>query len=138
MTAKQYMNRARRVDSEIESLLKLVQKTRESLESITQNYTGDTIQTTKNPHKYDRLVELESLVDEKIAEQIKIKEETLETISQLKDRRQREVLIGYYLNMRTWEQVAVDMNYSYMHITRLHGYALKGVEAIINGRTESI
>ena len=132
MTAKQYMNRARRVDSEIESLMKLVQKTRESLESITQSYTGDTIQTTKNPHKYDRLVELESLVDEKIAEQIKIKEETLETISQLKDRRQREVLIGYYLNMNTWEQVAVDMNYSYMHITRLHGYALKGVEAIIN------
>ena len=58
MTAKQYMNRARRVDSEIESLMKLVQKTRESLESITQSYTGDTIQTTKNPHKYDRLVEL--------------------------------------------------------------------------------
>ena len=132
MTAKQYMNRARRVDSEIESLTKLVQKTRESLESITQNYTGDTIQSTKNPHKYDRLVELESLIDEKIAEQIKIKKETLETISQLKDRRQREVLIGYYLNMNTWEQVAVDMNYSYMHITRLHGYALKGVEAIIN------
>lgn len=132
MTAKQYMNRARRVDSEIESLMKLVQKTRESLESITQSYTGDIIQSSKNPHKYDRLVELESLVDEKIAEQIKIKEETLETISQLKDRRQREVLIGYYLNMNTWEQVAVDMNYSYMHITRLHGYALKGVEAIIN------
>lgn len=132
MTAKQYMNRARRVDSEIESLTKLVQKTRESLESITQSYTGDIIQSTKNPHKYDRLVELESLVDEKIAEQIKIKEETLETISQLKDRRQREVLIGYYLNMNTWEQVAVDMHYSYMHITRLHGYALKGVEAIIN------
>ena len=138
MTAKQYMNRARRVDSEIESLMKLVQKTRDSLESITQSYTGDTIQTTKNPHKYDRLVELESLVDEKIAEQIKIKEETLETISQLKDRRQREVLIGYYLNMNTWEQVAVDMNYSYMHITRLHGYALKGVEAIINARAESV
>ena len=132
MTAKQYMNRARRVDSEIESLIKLVQKTRESLESITQSYTGDIIQSSKNPHKYDRLVELESLVDEKIAEQIKIKKETLETISQLKDRRQREVLIGYYLNMNTWEQVAVDMNYSYMHITRLHGYALKGVEAIIN------
>lgn len=132
MTAKQYMNRARRVDSEIESLMELVQKTRESLESITQSYTGDPIQSTKNPHKYDRLVELESLVDEKIAEQIMIKEETLRTISQLKDRRQREVLIGYYLNMKTWEQVAVDMNYSYMHITRLHGYALKGVEAIIN------
>lgn len=132
MTAKQYMNRARRVDSEIESLMKLVQKTRESLESITQSYTGDIIQSTKNPHKYDRLVELESLVDEKIAEQIKIKEETLETISQLKDRRQREVLIGYYLNMQTWEQVAVDMNYSFQHIMRIHGYALKGVEAIIN------
>ena len=132
MTAKQYLNRVRRIDKEIEALLRLVQRTRESLETVTQNYDSDGAQSTKNPHKYDRLVELESLVDEKIDQQIALKAEILNTIMQLEDRRQRLVLMEYYVEMKTWEQVAVDMNYSYMHITRIHGYALKEVERCLN------
>ena len=131
MTAKQYLNRVRRIDKEIEALLRLVQRTRESLESVTQNYEADGAQSTKNPHKYDRLVELESLVDAKIGEQISMKAEILCTIMKLNDRRQRLVLMEYYVEMKTWEQVAVDLNYSYMHITRIHGYALKEVQKLI-------
>ena len=133
MTAKQYLNRVRRIDKEIEALLRLVQRTRESLETVTQNYDSDGAQSTKNPHKYDRLVELESLVDAKIDEQISLKAEILNTIMQLEDRRQRLVLMEYYVEMKTWEQVAVDMNYSYMHITRIHGYALKEIQKVLNG-----
>ena len=132
-TAKQYLNRVRRVDKEITALLRLVQSTRESLERVTQNYDSDGAQTTANPHKYDRLIELESLVDEKIDEQIALKTEILGTIMKLSDRRQRLVLIEYYVEMKTWEQVAVDLNYSYMHITRIHGYALKEVQQFIDG-----
>ena len=132
MTAKQYLNRVRRIDKEIEALLRLVQRTRESLETVTQNYDSDGAQSTKNPHKYDRLVELESLVDEKIDQQIALKAEILNTIMQLEDRRQRLVLMEYYVEMKTWEQVAVDMNYSYMHITRIHGYALKAIQEVLN------
>ena len=112
-------------------MLRLVQSTRESLETITQNYNSDGAQSTKNPHKFDRLVELESLVDAKIDEQIAMKAETLETIMKLQDRRQRMVLMGYFIEMKTWEQVAVDLNYSYMHITRIHGYALKEVQKVL-------
>ena len=133
MNAKQYLNRARRIDKEIDSLLRLIQSTRESLESITQNYNSDGAIGTKNPHKFDRLVELESMVDQKIDEQIALKSEILETISQVKDRRQRIILTEYYLEMKTWEQVAVDMNYSFQHTMRMHGYALKAVEVLLHG-----
>lgn len=109
----------------------MVQSTRESLETITQNYNSDGAQSTKNPHKFDRLVELESLVDAKIDEQIAMKAEILQTIMKLSDRRQRLVLMEYYVEMKTWEQVAVDLNYSYMHITRIHGYALKEVQKVL-------
>ena len=112
-------------------MLRLVQSTRESLETITQNYNSDGAQSTKNPHKFDRLVELESLVDAKIDEQIALKSEILQTIMKLSDRRQRLVLMEYYVEMKTWEQVAVDLNYSYMHITRIHGYALKEVQKVL-------
>ena len=130
-TAKQYLNRVRRIDKEIAALLRLVQSTRESLETITQDYNSDGAQSTKNPHKFDRLVELESLVDAKIDEQIAMKSEILQTIMKLSDRRQRLVLMEYYVEMKTWEQVAVDLNYSYMHITRIHGYALKEVQKVL-------
>lgn len=128
MTAKQYLNRVRRIDKEISALLRLVQKTRESLETITQNYDSDGAQSTKNPHKYDRLVELESLVDQKIDEQIQMKADILCTIMQLDDRRQRLVLMEYYIEMKTFEQVAVDMNYSWRQIMNIHGHALKEVQ----------
>lgn len=134
MTAKQYLNRARRIDNEINALLELVQTTRESLESITQNYDSDGSQSTKNPHKFDRLVELESLVDEKVDELIALKTEILGTISKLKDNRQRIILTEYYLKMQTWEQVAVDMHYSFQHVMRMHGYALKEITRLINMR----
>lgn len=131
MTAKQYLNRVRRIDKEISSLLRLVQRTRESLEAVTQNYDSDGAQSTKNPHRFDRLAELESIVDEKIDEQIQMKADILCTIMELDDRVQRILLMDYYVEMMTWEQVAVDLNYSYMHVTRLHGYALKEVQKIL-------
>ncbi len=42
------------------------------------------------------------------------------------------LLYERYINGKTWEQVAVDMNYSYMHICRLHGAALQAVSGILN------
>lgn len=135
MTAKQYLNRVRRIDKEISALLRLVQKTRESLETITQNYDSDGAQSTKNPHKYDRLVELESLVDQKIDEQIQMKADILCTIMQLDDRRQRLVLMEYYIEMKTWEQVAVDLGYAWRHVMRLHGMALKSLQSVLEEKS---
>lgn len=132
MTAKQYLRRVRRIDKEIEALLRLKQKTKDSLLSITQKYDGDGAQSTKDPHKFDRLAEIESLIDSKVDEQIDMKAEILKTIMQLEDRTYRILLMEYYVEMKTWEQVAVDMNYSYMHVTRLHGYALKEIQKIVN------
>ena len=122
----------RRIDKEISALLRLVQTTRESLESITQNYNSDGAQVTKDPHKFDRLIELEALVDSKVDEQIELKAEILRTIMQLDDRRQRLVLMEYYIEMKTWEQVAVDLNYAFRHVIRLHGMALKSIQQILD------
>lgn len=132
MTAKQWLNRARRIDREIRTLEEVITSTTERLESVTQSYSGDGAQSTKDPHKFDRLVELESLVNEKIDEQIQIKTEILEAISQIRDRRQRIVLTEYYLNMKTWEQVAVEINYSWRQVMNIHGRALQEMQRIIS------
>lgn len=133
-TAKQYLNRVRRIDKEIAALLRLVQSTRESLENTTQNYSSDGAQATKNPHKFDRLVELESLVDAKIDEQIAMKAEILATIMQLDDRRHRLILMEYYVEMKSFEEVSVDIHYSWKQTHRIHGAALKAVQGIIDAK----
>ena len=86
---------------------------------------------TKDPHKFDRLVEYQSMIEEKLAEQAAVKSEIMAAIYQLKDRRQRLILMGRYLDMKKWEQIASELNYSYMNVTRIHGYALQEVQKII-------
>ena len=46
-------------------------------------------------------------------------------IHQMQEGAEKEVLIRRYLMGRTWEQIAVEMNYTYRHVTRLHGAALQ-------------
>ena len=72
------------------------------------------------------------MVDAKIDEQIAMKSEILQTIMKLSDRRHRLILMEYYIEMKTFEQVAVDMNYSWRQIMNIHGHALKEVERCLN------
>lgn len=131
MTAKQWLNRGRRIDQEISKLIETRELIEARLTSITQSYDSDGAQATKDPHKFDRLVEIDSLISERADELTRTKAEILTTINQLPDSRQRMVLISYYIDGKTWEQTAVDLHYSYMHIMRIHGYALMEIEKML-------
>ena len=138
MTAKQYLGRVRRVDREISALLRMVEKTRESVTSITQKYDSDGAQSTKDPHKFDKLAELESLVDEKVDQLVDLKAEVLNTIMQLDDARHRIVLIEYYLKMKTFEEIAADNHYSWRQVHRHHGAALQKIQHVMECHTHSV
>lgn len=131
MTAKQFLNRARRIDREISQLLELQQHTRDRLTNITQTLTADIVSGSHDPHKFDKLAELESDINTKIDELVEVKREIFHLIQQLPTRSHRLVLMSYYLDMRTWEQTAVNMNYSWRQTMRIHGQALIEVEKIL-------
>jgi len=129
---KQWLNRARNIDKEINHLIEQRDEERSRLLSITQKLTGDTVQSTKDPHKFDRLVEYEVEIDRQIDELIRVKTEILKAISKLTDGRYREILRLRYLEAKTFEQIAVEMNYSWRHVCTLHGRALIRMEVVIN------
>ena len=131
MTAKQFLNRARRIDREISQLLELQQHTRDRLTNITQTLTADIVSGSHDPHRFDKLAELESDINTKIDELVEVKREIFHLIQQLPTRSHRLVLMSYYLDMRTWEQTAVNMNYSWRQTMRIHGQALIEVEEIL-------
>lgn len=48
-------------------------------------------------------------------------------IGTVPDAIQRRLLLLRYIDGHTWEEIAVMMNYSYVHICRLHGKALSKI-----------
>ena len=89
-----------------------------------------------DPHKLDKLVELEGEIDNKVDDLVAVKTEIYRTLCKLPDRNQRLVLIAYYLDMTTWEQIAVNMNYSYQHIMWIRKKAIEEVDALIKDKIE--
>ena len=121
MNATRYwLGRARGINREIETLLNTKQEARDQLLRITQNYSKDGAQSTKNPHKYDRLVELDNLIDQKVDELLTVKAEITAAINSLEDGRQRCVLLSYYVRCKTLEETAVEMHYSYRAVKKYH------------------
>ena len=131
MTTKQWLNRGKRLDNEINTLLNVKRSLSDHLTSITQNYNSDGAQSTKDPHKFDQLVIIDNDIDQRIDELANIRREIFNAINQVDDPRYRQILMGRYISSWTWEQIAVSIGYSFMQTTRLHGYALKAIEPII-------
>ena len=103
----------------------------ERLQSITQAYDSDGTQSTKDPHKFDKLAEIDSEIRNRMVYYTEVWEEVFNTIQKLEDGRYRQILVGRYLRGFTWERIAVAIGYSYKQTIRLHGYALKAIEQFI-------
>lgn len=131
--ARQFLSRAKKIDSEIDVLLRAKQETLDRVLSITQKYDADGAQSSKDPHKYDRLVELESMIDQKTDELLEVKKEITDTIMQLPERRFRCVMLDAYIRMMTFEQIAVEQHYSYRQVKRIHSKGLVLIDGYLTG-----
>lgn len=70
------------------------------------------------------IVENADKLAKKIREMLCAKEEIEQVIDSLEDDTLRRLMKYHYIDGKTWEEVAVKMNYSYRNITRMHGRAL--------------
>lgn len=126
--ARKWLGRARSIDREIAALCKAKQEAWDQLTHITQNYTSDGAQSTKDPHKLDRFVELCDSIDKKGEELLEAKSEILDVIAKVKDGRHRTVLLDYYIRGMTLEQIAVEIHTSYRQTKRYHRAGISAIE----------
>nr|WP_294582611.1 hypothetical protein [uncultured Anaerotignum sp.] len=56
--------------------------------------------------------------------------EIRQQIGMVPDAIEQEILSRRYLIGQSWEKIAVEMKYSYRHVTKLHGYALNHFEIV--------
>lgn len=125
---KEFLNSYKLINSEINRLLAECESYRELAKRISPTYS-DAPKTLNNTSKLEtaveKIIELEHEMDKKVDQLQKKREEIEQAIQTVKNPTLEEVLKRKYINGQTWEQIAVDMNYSWRQTIRLHGKALE-------------
>lgn len=136
MTTKEWLNRGYKLDKEINALLKEQSAALTRATGSTCGTSAEKVQTSRRNNSEDRFINYASyseLIDNRIDELYAIKQEILSAINKVDDAVLRTLLIEKYVNFHTWEQIACDMNYSYVHVVHnLHPKALNAISKIVN------
>ena len=136
MTTKEWLNRGYKLDKEINALLKEQSAALTRATGSTCGTNAERVQTSRRNTTEDRFINYASyseLIDNRIDELYAIKQEILSAINKVDDAVLRTLLIEKYINFHTWEQIACNMNYSYVHVVHnLHPKALNAISKIVN------
>lgn len=136
MTAKEWLSRGFRAREEKEQLERMREETFTRLTKMTQSISGEAVSGTKDPYKFDILVQLDIELESKIKELDEVRLEIFKTVQQLPDRRYRMVLLGRYYECLKWPDIATLMHCNERTVFKFHGKALTAIEPIIKREEE--
>ncbi len=139
MNAKDYLLQARYLDERITSKTQQIS----SLNDLATRCTSTFSDMPRNPNhggfKIEncvlKIIELEESIKKDIEKLVDLKSEIMSVIKAVPNVEYQTLLEKRYLCFITWEQIAVDMNYSMQHIHRMHSSALK--EIVVPYKDES-
>lgn len=131
MTAKEYLSQARFLDERINSKIQQVT----SLNELATKCTSTLSDMPHNPNKDNstmadavcKIIDLQEEINRDIDRLVDLKREIMKVIKAVPDVEYQTILEKRYLCFISWEQIAVDMNYSIQHIHRMHSKALKEI-----------
>ena len=133
MDIKTYLNQAYRIDQRINSKLEQIRSLRELAAKATSTLSHTTGNSgSKDVHPMEsiivKILDLEREIDMDINVLVDLKREIISLIKQIKNPEYQILLELKYLCFKTWEQIAIDMDYSIQHIFRLHNQSLRAIE----------
>lgn len=133
MTAKEYLTRIRQQRFVLREVQKELAEVQADIVSIKASSLSEKVSGTKESDIADRYIKLERYNDEVAEERDKLidmRREAKAMIDQLPNKVEQGVLYARYINAGSWEQIAVDMHYSWKGIFKLHGRALQSFEKV--------
>ena len=132
MNVKDWLRRARIIEKELNQLSIAKQEAYDIATGISVDTTKERTQGGPSgnsvENKYINLLELDLQISRQKEKLWRCKTEILEAITMVEDARYRTLLIAYYVNCKSWEEVAVQMNYGIRQVYRLHGAALRKIK----------
>lgn len=130
--AKEYLLCVRRAKYEVQRYQALKQKAKDLACSSTSRPDKLAVIGGKGGDVLANYVEYAETLDEKISNLYSIQNKVTCMIASVSDSRYRELLLGYYVEELTWEEVAVAMHYSYSQVVQeLHPRALEAISKIL-------
>lgn len=137
MTAKEYLRQYKLMTARIRNREHDLAELREERESISINLDGmphGTSLSDKTARLAAQLADAEEEIIELRSEAWSIRMEIVRTLNRIQSPEYNTLLYLRYIEGKTWEQIAVEMHYTFRHTTRLHGDALREVDAILAHR----
>ncbi len=134
MNAKEYLGQAYRLDQRINSKLEQVASLNELALKCTSTLSG----MPHNPNRgtstmadaIGKIVDLQAEINRDIDALVDLKRDIVALIKRVDNTEYQTLLEKRYLCFMTWEQIAVDLNYSIHHLYKLHNSALEMCERI--------
>lgn len=134
MTAKEWLGRARKLRLRLSALEDSKQRAYARAVSSTAGL-GERVSGGEPGDKLAAYAEVSLAADRQIEKLEQTRAEILQVIGQVEDNTLATLLTEYYVNDKTWEEVAVKVEKSWRWTMNLHGKALKAVEKILSNKT---
>ena len=139
MTAREYLSQAYRLDQRINSKLDQVASLNDLATKATSTLTG----MPRNPNRATstmadavaKIVDLQAEINHDIDCLVDMKRDIVTLVKAVNNTEFQTLLEKRYLCYMSWEQIAVDMNYSIHHLYKMHTLALGACDGIINRYT---
>lgn len=128
MTPKEYLSQYGAIERNIRRMEEEKERCRQRALHITPSYEPMITGSGGTSDRVGQAIEKMARCEEKIVAEIDklydLREEIEAVIGAVLDPVQRELLERRYIQLQSLEKIAVEMNYSYIHVKRLHGWAL--------------
>lgn len=124
MKAKDWLCRARRMNGRLRAL----QTSKEQAFARATSSTvggGEHVSGGEPADKHAAYAEISLTIDRQIEMLERTRAEILQVIGQLEDNTLSTILTEYYVNDKTWAEIAAEQHYSWRQVMRLHGHALQ-------------
>jgi len=139
MNAREYLAQAYRLDQRVESKLEQVASLNELAAKATSTLTG----MPRNPNRATsamadavcKIVDLQAEINWDINALVDLKRDIVALIKSVDNTEYKTLLEKRYLCFMTWEQIAVDLNYSIHHLYKLHNAALDVCDRLLQRDT---
>ena len=126
--AKDYFAQIRKTDRLIQRLKGTVATLRSGLTSQNYELKPDKVQSSgaKNPLESTmiKILDLERQITARIDELVSMKQEAFDRIRNVPDFDQQNILIGRYIQLKEWDDIAAELSFSPKWVLKLHGKAL--------------
>ena len=136
MTAKEYLNQVRNLESKMKILKEEIDTLRETVVSTGAIQQGERVLSSGTQ---DKMAETICKINEKECEWNDLMREfalaranVIINIQKLNNPEYEQILYKRYCQSKKWEEIALEMNYTYQWVCKLHGRALLELDKVLN------